>query len=110
VPALSAFRANIREGMRVQRVYLTDDSKKRVDVVATSERLKNPNFKASIDKEIAAFKDVDCIEEIRLADLEVSCNAVNTRWDFTIRKRMSETRFKARPVARGYEDAEKQNI
>jgi Reverse transcriptase (RNA-dependent DNA polymerase) len=109
VPALSAFRANTREGVRVQRVYLTDDSKKRV-VVATSERLKNPNFKASIDKEIAAFKDVDCIEEIRLADLEVSCNAVSTRWDFTIRKRMSETRFKARLVAGGYEDAEKQNI
>jgi Reverse transcriptase (RNA-dependent DNA polymerase) len=29
---------------------------------------------------------------------------------FTIKKGMSETRFKARLVARGYEDAEKENI
>jgi Reverse transcriptase (RNA-dependent DNA polymerase) len=65
---------------------------------------------AAMDKEIAAFEDNDCIEKIRLADLEDSCNAVSTRWVFTIKKGMSETRFKARLVARGYEDAENENI
>jgi hypothetical protein len=79
-------------------------------VVAASEALKNPNFRAAMDKEIAAFKDNDCIEEIRLTDLEYSCNAVNTRWVSTIKKGMSETRFKARLVTRGFEDAEKEII
>jgi hypothetical protein len=55
-----------------------------------------------MNKEIAAFKDNYCIEEIRLADLVDRCNAVSTRWVFTIKKGMSETRFKARLiVARG---------
>jgi hypothetical protein len=64
----------------VQRVYLMDNSKKRVLVVAASEALKDPNFKAAMDKEIAAFRENDCIEEIRLADLEDNVNAVSTRW------------------------------
>jgi hypothetical protein len=63
-----------------------------------------------MDKEIAAFKDNDCIEEIRLTDLEYSCNAVSTRWVSTIKKGMSGTRFKARLVTRGFEDAEKEII
>jgi Reverse transcriptase (RNA-dependent DNA polymerase) len=79
-------------------------------VVAASEALKNPNFKSAMDKESAALKDNNCIEEICLADLEDSCNDFSTRWDFTIKKGMSETRFKARLVARGYDDAEKENI
>jgi transcription elongation GreA/GreB family factor len=94
----------------VQRVYLLDNSKKRVHVVAASEALKYPNFKAAMDKKIAAFRENDCIEEIRLADMEDSVNAVSTRWVFTIKKGMTETRFKARLVARRYEDAEKENI
>jgi Reverse transcriptase (RNA-dependent DNA polymerase) len=82
----------------------------RVLVVAASEALKYLNFKAAMDKEIAAFRENDCIKEIRLADLEDSVSAVSTRWVFTIKKGMTETRFKARLVARGYEDAEKENI
>jgi Reverse transcriptase (RNA-dependent DNA polymerase) len=93
----------------VQRVYLMDNSKKRVLVFA-AEALKDPNFKAAMDKEIAAFRENDCTEEIRLADLEDNVNAVSTRWVFTIKKGMTETRFKARFVARGYDDAEKENI
>jgi hypothetical protein len=69
-----------REGVCVQRVYLMDDSRKTFLVVAASEALKNPNFRAAMDKEIGVFKDNDCIEEIRLADLDDSCNAVSTRW------------------------------
>jgi hypothetical protein len=60
--------------------------KNEVLVVAASEALKNPNFRAAMDKEIAAFKDSDCIEEIRLTDLEYSCNAVSTRWVSTIKR------------------------
>jgi hypothetical protein len=33
-----------------------------------------------MDKEIATFRENDCIEEIRLADLEDNVNAVSTRW------------------------------
>jgi hypothetical protein len=96
-----------REGVCLQRVYLMDNSRTRFLVVAASEAFKNPNFRAAMDKEIAAFKDNYCIEEIRLADLDDSCNAVSTRGGVTIKKGMSETRFKARLEARGYEDAEK---
>jgi hypothetical protein len=42
--------------------------------------------------------------------LKYSVNAVNTRWVFTIKKGMTETRFQARLVARGYEDAENVTI
>jgi Reverse transcriptase (RNA-dependent DNA polymerase) len=87
-----------------------DNSKKRVLVVAASEALKDLIFKVVMDKEIAAFRENDCIEEIRLAHLEDNVNAVGTRWDFTIKKGMTETLFKARLVARGYEDAERENI
>jgi Reverse transcriptase (RNA-dependent DNA polymerase) len=87
-----------------------DNSKKRVLVFAASEALKGPNFKAAMDKEIAAFRKNDCIEELRLADLEDNVNAVSTRWVFPIKKGMTETRFNARLVARGYEDAENENI
>jgi hypothetical protein len=100
----------IREGLRVQRVYLMDDSKWRALVAAASEALKNPNFRAAMGKETAAFKDSDYIEETRVAHLEDSCNAVSTRWGFTIKKGMSGTRFKDRLIARAYEDAEKENI
>jgi hypothetical protein len=48
-------------------------------VVAASEALKYLNFKAAMDKEIAAFRENDCIKEIRLADLENSVSAVSTR-------------------------------
>jgi Reverse transcriptase (RNA-dependent DNA polymerase) len=100
----------MREGICVQRVHLVDNSKKRVLVVAASEALNDPNFKAAMDKEIAAFRENDCIEEIRLADLEDNVHAISTRWVFTIKKGMTETRYKARLAARGYEDAEKENI
>jgi hypothetical protein len=63
-----------------------DNSKKRVLVVASSEALNDLNFKAAMDKEIAAFRENDCIEEIRLADLEYNVNAVSTRWFFTIKR------------------------
>jgi Reverse transcriptase (RNA-dependent DNA polymerase) len=91
----------------VQHVYLMDYSKKRVLVVAASEALKYPDFKAAMDKEIAALRENDCIEEIHLAD---NVNAVSTRWVFTIKKGMTETLFQVRLVARRYEDAEKGNI
>jgi hypothetical protein len=97
-----------REGICVQRVYLMDNSKKRVFVVAASEALKDPYFKAAMDKEIAAFRENDCIEKLRLADLEDNVNAGSTRWVFTVKKGMTETRFKARLVARGHDDSEKE--
>jgi hypothetical protein len=53
-----------------------------------------------MDKEIAAFRENDSIEEIRLADLEDNFNAVSTRWVFTIQKGMNETRFEAPLVER----------
>jgi hypothetical protein len=70
-----------------------------------------------MDKGTAALKDNDCIEEFHIADLEESCNAISTRWvcsqhtvGFYDQKGMRETRFHARPEARGYEDAEIENI
>jgi hypothetical protein len=91
-----------QEGICLQRVYLMENSEKRVLVVAASEALKDSNFRAAMDNEISAFRENDSIEEICLADLDDSVNAVkfSTRWVFTIKKGMTETRFKARLVAR----------
>jgi hypothetical protein len=61
-----------------------------------------------MENEIASFKRFDCYEEVSSAMVSANANIISTRW--VVSKKMNDDgtwRSKARLVARGYEDKEK---
>jgi Reverse transcriptase (RNA-dependent DNA polymerase) len=64
-----------------------------------------------MEDEIASFKRFDCYEEVSSEMVSVDANSIATRW--VISKPMNDDgtwRSKARLVARGYEDKEKDRV
>jgi hypothetical protein len=64
-----------------------------------------------MEDEIASFKQFDCYEEVSADMVSANANIISTRW--VISKKMNDDgtwRSKARLVARGYEDKEKDRV
>lgn len=76
------------DGLYLRRAYVMHESRKRVAIVSAEDTLENPEFKIAMDKEIASFRAHDCIEEVKLTDLEEAANLVSTRWGFTIKSNL----------------------
>jgi hypothetical protein len=65
-----------------------------------------PEFQQAMDIEVNAFKTLRCIQEVPTHELVL--NIISTRWVLTIRtKEDGSKRYKARSVARGFEDDER---
>jgi Reverse transcriptase (RNA-dependent DNA polymerase) len=70
-----------------------------------------PEMKAGMDLKIASFHAMSCIEPIQMANVPPRANLVTTRWVFTIKTKEDGTKlYKARLVARGFEDNENENV
>jgi Reverse transcriptase (RNA-dependent DNA polymerase) len=98
-------------GMTTQVVYLVNTARKRTLVVDVAEGLTMPEMRAAMDAEIASFRRMDCVEAVAMCEVPKGANLVTTRWVFTIKTKEDGTkRYKARLVARGFEDDEKRNV
>jgi hypothetical protein len=94
--------------MSTQTVYLSHQKKKRVVLLSHDEAKHDPSSSQAMEDEIASFKRFDRYEEVSSDMVSVNANIISTRW--VISKEMNDDstwRSKARLVARGYEDKEK---
>lgn len=100
-----------KAGMRLRRVYLCDTSRKRTIVHDYDEAIKLPGMKEAMELEIATFKKFGVLEETLLEDLPGDTNLITTRWILSTKTNPDGSKKqKARLVARGFEDSEKENI
>jgi Reverse transcriptase (RNA-dependent DNA polymerase) len=75
------------------------------------EAKNDPSALQAMEDEIASFRRFDCYEEVSADMVSVNANIISTRW--VISKKMNDDgawRSKARLVARGYEDKEKDRV
>jgi hypothetical protein len=73
--------------------------------------LQIPEMRAAMDSEIEAFRRMDCVQDVPMLEVPESANLVTTRWVFAIKTRENGSRrYKARLVARGFEDDERFNV
>jgi Reverse transcriptase (RNA-dependent DNA polymerase) len=97
--------------MSTQTVYLSHQKKKRVVLLSYDEAKNDPSFLQAMDDEIASFKRFDCYEEVSFDMVSANANIISTRW--VISKKMNDDgtwRSKAKLLARGYEDEEKDRV
>jgi hypothetical protein len=109
-PPVDVFRAE-QGGMSTQTVYLSHQKKKRVVLLSYDEAKNDPSALQAMEDEIASFKRFDCYEEVSSNMVSVHANIMSTRW--VISKKLNDDgtwRSKARLVARGYEDKEKDRV
>jgi hypothetical protein len=107
---VDVFRA-AQGGMSTQTVYLSHQKKERVVLLIYDEAKNDPSALQAMKDEIASFKRFDCYEVVSFDMLFVHANIISTRW--VISKMMNDYgkwRSKARLVARGYEDKEKDRV
>jgi Reverse transcriptase (RNA-dependent DNA polymerase) len=98
-------------GVGISSIYLVNYSRKRTVVVDISKGLEMPEMRAEMDRGIASFHNMDCIDTVNMAKVPRGANLVTSRWVFTIKTKEDGTRrYKARLVARGFEDDEKANV
>jgi Reverse transcriptase (RNA-dependent DNA polymerase) len=106
-PPVDVFRSE-RGGMSTQTVNLSHQKKKRIVLLSYDEAKNDPSALQAMEDEIASFKRFDCYEEVSADIVSANANIISTRW--IISKKMKDDgtwRSKARLVARGYEDEEK---
>jgi hypothetical protein len=97
--------------MSTQTVYLSHQKKKRVVLFSCDEAKNDPGSLQAMEDEIPSFKRFDCYEEVPSDMVSDDVNIISTRW--VISKKMNDDgtwRSKARIVARGYEDKEKDRV
>jgi Reverse transcriptase (RNA-dependent DNA polymerase) len=97
--------------MSTQTVYLSHQKKNRVVLLSYDEAKNNPSALQAIEDEIASFKRFDYYEEVSSDMVSVNASIISTRW--VISKKMNADgtwRSKARLVASGYEDKEKDRV
>jgi hypothetical protein len=107
---VDVFRAE-RGGMSTQTVYLSHQKKERVVLLSYDEDKNDLSALQAMEDEIASFKRFDCYEEVSSDMVSANANIISTRW--VISKKMNDDgtwRSKARLVARGYEDKEKDRV
>jgi hypothetical protein len=92
-------------------VYLVDQSRKRTVILDVHEGLRMPAMREAMDREVASFRAMKCIETVPMQNVSRGSNLVTTRWVFTIKTKEDGTkRYKARLVARGFEDDERDKV
>jgi Reverse transcriptase (RNA-dependent DNA polymerase) len=97
--------------MSTQTVYLSHQKKKKVVLLSYDGAKNDPSALQAMEYEIASFKRFDCHEEVSADMVSANANIISTRW--VISKNMNDDgtwRSKARLVARGYEDKEKDRV
>jgi Reverse transcriptase (RNA-dependent DNA polymerase) len=97
--------------MSTQTVYLSHQKKRRVILLSYDEAKNDPSSLQAMEDEIASFKRFDCHKEVSSDMVTANANNISTRW--VISKTMNDDgtwRSKARLVARGYEDKEKDRV
>jgi hypothetical protein len=97
--------------MSTQTVYLSYQKKKRVVLLSYGEVKNDPSALQAMEYEIASFKRFDFYKEVSADKVSANANTISTRW--VISKKMNDDgtwRSKARLVARGYEDKEKNRV
>lgn len=95
-------------GIYVSRTYLVDQKRKRVLLVDYEEARKSKEFQDAMREEYQSFFDKDCVEPMHHSELQKGSNLLSSKWVLTIKTKTDGTkRYKARLVARGFEDAMK---
>jgi Reverse transcriptase (RNA-dependent DNA polymerase) len=95
--------------MLTQTVYMSHQKKK--IVVLLSYGQDDPSSLQAMEDEIALFKRFDCYEEVSSDIVSSYANMTSTRWVISKNRNDDGTwRSKARLVARGYEDKEKDRV
>jgi hypothetical protein len=75
------------------------------------EAKNDPSSLQVMEDEIASFKRFDCYEGVSSDMVSVNANIISSRWVISKKKIDDSTwRSKARLVARGYEDKEKDRV
>jgi Reverse transcriptase (RNA-dependent DNA polymerase) len=98
-------------GTKIVPIMLVNSARKRTTVVDAKEGAMLPEFNAAMDEEITAFRTMKCIENVLVRDLANTANIVTTRWVPTIKtKEDGSRRYKARLIARGFEDDERLKV
>jgi Reverse transcriptase (RNA-dependent DNA polymerase) len=109
-PPVDVFRAE-RGGMSTQTVYLFYQKKKRVFLLSYDEAKNDPSSLQAMGDEIATFKRFDCYEEVSSDMVSANANIISTRCVISKKMNVDGTwPSKARLVARGYEEKEKDRV
>jgi hypothetical protein len=88
-----------------------NSARKRTVIVELEEGMRIPEMKRAMDSEIEYFRRMKCIETVQMKDVPKGANLVTSRWVLTIKAREDGfKRYKARLVARGFEDDEKARV
>jgi Reverse transcriptase (RNA-dependent DNA polymerase) len=107
---VDVFRAD-RGGMSTKTVHLSHQKKKRVVLLSYDDAKNDPSSLQAMEDEIASFKRFECYEEVSSDMVSANVNIISIRW--VISKNMNDDcawRSKARLVARGYEDKDKERV
>jgi hypothetical protein len=109
-PPVDVFRAE-QGGMSAQTVDMSYQKKKRVVLLSHDEAKNDPGASQAMEDEIASFKRFACFEEVSSDMVSVNAKIVSTRWVISTKMNDDGTwRSKARLVARGYENKEKDRV
>jgi hypothetical protein len=109
-PPVVVFRAE-RGKVSTQTVYLSHQKNKRVVLLSYDDAKNDPSSLQAMENGIASFKRFDCYKKVSANMVSANVNIISTRW--VISKKMNDDgtwRSKARLVARGYEDKEKNRV
>jgi hypothetical protein len=74
-----------RYGTQVHAVYLVNSNRKRTVIVDAEEGLAMPAMREAMDKEIASFRLLNCIEDVYMSQVPRGSNLVTTRWVFAVK-------------------------
>jgi hypothetical protein len=92
-------------------VYLSYQKKKRVVLLSYDEAKNDHSALQAMEDEIALFKRFDCYKEVSSDMVSANANIISTRWVISKTTNDDGTwRSKARLVAHGYEDKEKDRV
>jgi Reverse transcriptase (RNA-dependent DNA polymerase) len=96
--------------MSTQTVYLSLQKEKIVVLLSYDEAKNDPSALRAMVDEIASFKRFDCYEEVSSDMVSANANIISTRWVISKNNDDGTWRSKARLVARGYENKEKDRV
>lgn len=100
-----------KQGPVIRRCFLANKEKQRTLVLNFDEASQDPLMKTAMENEIKSFQSNACVEEVELSSLGNQANKVSTRWVLSLKTNEDGSRkCKARLVASGFEDVEKDII
>jgi Reverse transcriptase (RNA-dependent DNA polymerase) len=98
-------------GVKCVPGFLVNSARQRTVVMDVKDSALLPEFKTAMNAEIASFRHMKCIDTVKMSEMPEHSNLISTRWVLSVKTREDGSkRYKARLVARGFEDDERKHV